>query len=112
MASAWSRLGAQRRLVDPVSGLGVLKDQPAVQRRTTPVGSLEEVGQDRVGVHLRITLPRAAVREIRTEEPQLRSVLPVDAVAAEAGDTRMPCKVPDGSVDRRRGAFEHEDRAK
>jgi len=94
------QFGAQRGLVDPVGGFGVLEYQPAVQRRPPAVGCLEEVGEDGVGVQLRVALARAAVRELRPQEPEVAAVLAVDAVTAEPSDARVQSHVADSGIHR------------
>jgi hypothetical protein len=42
-----------------------------------------------MGVHLRVSLAGAAVREVAAQEAELRAVLPVGAVTAEPGDTGL-----------------------
>jgi hypothetical protein len=93
-AQPTAEFGAQGGLVDAVGGLGVLEQQPTIQRRAAAVGRLEDVDQDRVAVELGVAFAGAAMRELRAQEPQLRAVLPVDAVAAEPRDTRMRGEEP------------------
>lgn len=93
------QFGAQGGLVDPVGRLSVLIGQAAVERGTAPVGGLEDVRENRMGVQLRVALTRAAVREIRAEEPEFGPVLAVDAPGAEPRDARGVTQIADRCVD-------------
>jgi len=86
---------AQGGLVDAVRGLGMLKQQPAVERGAPAVRRLQQVDEDAVSVELGVAFARAAVRELRAQEAQIAAVLPVDTVPAEAGDARVGGEVAD-----------------
>ena len=60
---------AQPRLVEVAGGLGVRVDAPGVERRPPAVGAEREVGDEHVGVQLRVAGARGPMPERGGDEP-------------------------------------------
>ena len=76
-------LGAQPSLVEVAGGLGVRVEPAAVERRPAPIGAEREVGDEHVGVQLRVAGARGAMHERRGDQPS-----PGDAVDARGSAPR------------------------
>ena len=76
-------LGAQPSLVEVAGGLGVRVQPAAVERRPAPIRAEREVGDEHVGVQLRVAGARGAMHERRGDQPS-----PGDAVDARGSAPR------------------------
>ena len=92
------QFGTELRLVEKPGRALVSVEVPAVQGSPTPVPSSGEVGDQNVGVQLRVAGSAGAVPERSCDEPVGSGM--VDAVASAASPTRLPLQVPDRRCDR------------
>src|SRR3954470_13504314 len=96
------------RLVNVPGGLGLVEDRPAVERCPQPILTLGQIGDEHMGVDLRVAGPAGAVLEGRADQPAAAlDQVPAASAAhlarvrlevAHAGSDRLALGTKDGAL--------------